>query len=96
MQPAPQSVDRRCFASEALRKLAELIDFTPIHSLEQGLARREMTIERPYADAGPLRHSFEAGVGAAGAEDVGRRIEQALPIANRIRARLAHEICCPI
>ena len=85
-----------CFVSEALRKLAELIDFTPIHSLEQGLARREMTIERSYADAGALRHSFEAGVGAAGAEDVGRRIEQALAIADRIRARLAHEICCPI
>ena len=94
VQPAPQGFDRRSFVGEPLRELAELIHFMPIDRLEQGFARREMTIERSYADAGALRHGFEAGVGAAGAEDVGRRLEQALAIADRVGASLAHGICC--
>jgi hypothetical protein len=61
---------------------------------EQGFARREVTIERSYADARALRHGFEAGVGATGAEDSGRRLEQAFTIADRVDARLARGICC--
>ena len=82
------------FVCEPLRELAELIHFTPIDRLEQGFARREVTIERSYADASALRHGFEAGVGAADAEDVGRRLEQALAIADRVGASLAHGISC--
>jgi hypothetical protein len=48
-----------------------------------------VTIGRSYADASPPRHGFEAGVWAARAEDVDRRLEQALAIADPVRARLA-------
>src|SRR5271166_7101668 len=96
VQPSPQSFDWRSFVGEALRELAELIHFTPVYRLEQGLARREVTIERSDADASALRHGFEAGVGTAGAEDVGRRIEKALAIADCVGASLAHGIRCTI
>ncbi len=86
--------DGRSFKGEPLRELAELIHFTPIYRLEQGFARWKMTIERSYADSSALRHGFEARVGAAGAEDVGRRLQQALAIADRVRASLADGICC--
>ena len=93
-KPAPQGFDGLSFVGEPLREFAELIHFTPIDRLEQGFPRREMTIERSYAHPGALRHGFEAGVGAAGAEDVGRRLEQALAIADRVGAGLAHGVCC--
>jgi hypothetical protein len=94
VQPAAQSFDRRRFAGEPLRELGELIDFAPIDRLEQDFAGREVSIERSDPDPGALRHGFEAGVGPAGAEDVSRRLEQALAIANRVGARLARGVCC--
>jgi hypothetical protein len=96
VQPASQRFDGLRFVCKPLRELAELIHFTPIDRLEQGFARREVTIERSYADASALRHGFEAGVGTAGAEDVGRRIEKTLAIADCVRASLAHGIRCTI
>ena len=47
-----------------------MVDLMAIDSLEQRLARREMPIERADPDAGLARDRLQAGLRAAGAEDL--------------------------
>ena len=74
-------------------KLGQLVDLAAIDRLEQGLARREVAVERADADAGPPGDGLQARVRAAGAENPGSRLEQPLAVADRIGARLARNIC---
>ncbi len=52
MQPAPQGLDGGASPPKLFGKLAELVDLVAIDRLEQGLARREVAVERSDADAG--------------------------------------------
>ena len=81
-----------------LGEIDELVDLVAVDGLEQRLARREMAIERADADPGRAGHRLEAGVRAAGAEHVARRLQQR----SRLRSesarglRLAFSGVCPI
>ncbi len=48
---------------QSLGQTRELVDFAAIDRLEQGFARREVTVERADADAGALGDSLEARLG---------------------------------
>ena len=69
--------------------MGELFDLAAVDRLEQRFPGREVAIERSYADTGALGDRLEARLRAAGAEDARRRLEQALAIAQGIRAWLA-------
>ena len=92
-QPAPQGVDRIGFALQLLGQFAELLHLAPIDGLEQGLAGREVAIERADADAGASRHGLQARVRPAGAEHGLRGLQHALAIAHRVGAGLANGCC---
>ena len=100
LQPAAQRLDRLGLVLQLLGQFAELLHLAPIDGLEQGLARREVPIERADADTGPSRHGLQARVGAAGAEHRLRRLQHALAVADRVGAGLSNMfgglICHPI
>src|SRR5262245_38909600 len=69
-----------------------MLDFPPIHGLEQGFARGEVAVERADTDTGAFGDGFETCIGAARAEDALRRFQHALAIACGVRARLAVQL----
>src|SRR5262249_25694712 len=92
-QPAAQGLDRRGLAPQMFRQLGELLHFTPVDRLEQGLSGREMAIERADADPGLARHGFEAGLRTSGAERFLGGGEETLAVAQRIGARPSRRFC---
>ena len=86
VKPAPQSIDRGGLSRQLPRKLAELIHLVAVNGLEQGLARREVAVERPNPDPGRPSDGLEAGVRSARAEHGRRGLEEALAIADRVGA----------
>ena len=87
VKPAPQRADRVGLERELSGKLAEMIDLMTVDGLEQRLARWEMPVQRADADASMSSDRLKACLRASGTEDRGRGIEQALPVADRIRPR---------
>ena len=92
-QPATQRVDGLSLALQRFRQFAELLHFAPIHRLEQGLASREVAVQRPDADTGASCHGLQARVRTAGAEHNLGSLQHALAIANRIGAGSANSFC---
>ena len=88
MQPCAQRFRRMPVLGQLFGEVAEMVHLMAINRLEQGLARREMPVERADADACLTRNRFQARLRAAGAEDLRRRFEQKLAVADRIGARL--------
>ena len=86
VKPAPKASTGAVSAASCSRQLAELIHLATINCLEQGLARREVAIERPDADPGRPRDGLEARVRSARAEHGLRGLEQPLAITHRVRA----------
>ena len=75
MQPRAQSLDRIGFSGEPVGQIAELIDLVTIDRLEKRLARREMPVECANPNFRATRHRFQAGLWAAGGENLGRRFQ---------------------
>ena len=83
-KPAPQCLERIGLLPQLLREIAELLHLTTVDRLEQGFARRKVTVERADPHAGTFRHRLQARFRAAGAEHRLRSLQQPFTIANGI------------
>ena len=80
MQPRAQSLDRVGVSGKPIGQIAQLIDLAPVDRFEKRLARREMPVKCADPNFRVTRHRFQAGLCAAGGENLGCRFQQTLAI----------------
>lgn len=87
--PRAQGVDRGLGFAEATLGGGELLDLALIDRADQVIAGRKVSVERTRSNAGFFGDVVETGVGAMAGEGLFGDFEEALAIAERVRAGLA-------
>src|SRR5207253_5417653 len=79
--PFAHGVGRREFGHQVRGHGAEPAQLAAVDLLDQGVAGREVAVERADADAGLARDGLDLDGVRAGTEDTGGGVDDALPVA---------------